>query len=72
MVSRRDFLKISALMGASAYFTTSQLGSFARAFAAVQMLGLSDPALQPKFANPVPDALAPGFKILTPKSKDRH
>ncbi len=61
MISRRDFLKISALMSASAYFTTSRLGSFAKAFAATQASGLSDPALQPKFLNAVPNALDPGF-----------
>ena len=67
MVSRRDFLKISALMGASAYFTTSRLGSFARAFAVAAIPGLSDPALQPKFKYPVPDALSPGFKYQADK-----
>jgi len=68
MLSRRDFLKISTLMGAGTYFATSKTGSFARAFAAAQIPGLSDPALQPKFANPVPDAMAPGF-IYQPDKK---
>jgi FtsP/CotA-like multicopper oxidase with cupredoxin domain len=36
---------------------------FRRARAASLIPGLSDPALQPKFVNPVPDALAPGFKF---------
>jgi FtsP/CotA-like multicopper oxidase with cupredoxin domain len=31
--------------------------------------GLSDPAQQPKFANPVPDALAPGFKFTSKRNR---
>jgi FtsP/CotA-like multicopper oxidase with cupredoxin domain len=61
VISRRDFLKFSAVAGASAYVATSRLGSFARAFAATQGPGLSDPALQPKFEAIVPNALDPGF-----------
>ncbi len=33
--------------------------------------GLSDPALQPKFVNPVPDALNPGFKFTSMNNKFR-
>ena len=69
MISRRDFLKISALMGASTYFTTSRLGSFARAFAAAQITGLSDPAAQPKFVNAVPNAADPAFSFNGKKNK---
>jgi len=42
-----------------------------RAYAATAAAGLSDPALQPKFATPVPDALAPGFKFY-PKNKSKN
>ncbi|MFC1997694.1 multicopper oxidase family protein [Chloroflexota bacterium] len=69
MISRRDFLKISSLMGAGTYFATSRLGSIASAFAATQGPGLSDPAEQPKFANAVPNALDPGFIFDTKKGK---
>ena len=33
-------------------------------------LGLSDPALQPMFANSVPDAMAPSFKFI-PNNKGK-
>jgi len=42
-----------------------------RALAASAKVGLSDPALQPKFANPVPDALSPGF-IYQPDKHGRY
>jgi FtsP/CotA-like multicopper oxidase with cupredoxin domain len=45
------------------------LGALSRAFAATQGPGLSDPALQPKFTNPVPNALNPGFIFDTSKGK---
>ena len=41
------------------------------ALAAPAAAGLSDPALQPKFAYPVPDALAPSF-IYQPDRKGRY
>jgi FtsP/CotA-like multicopper oxidase with cupredoxin domain len=69
MVSRREFLKLSAVLGASAYVTTSRLGSLSRAFAATQGAGLSDPAMQPKFANAVPNALDPSFIFDAKKGK---
>ncbi|MFT5730096.1 MAG: spore coat protein A [Desulforhopalus sp.] len=43
----------------------------ARVFAASAIPGLSDPAKQPKFVNPVPDALAPDF-IYRPDKKGRY
>ena len=59
MVSRREFLKIS---GASAgALAALRYGFLGRAFGATQGPGLSDPALQPKFASAVPNALDPGF-----------
>ena len=60
MVSRREFLKIGAVMGTGAYFA-SRFGGIGRALAATQGPGLSDPAMQPKFVNAVPNALDPGF-----------
>ena len=58
-VSRRQFLKIGG--GAAAAVMMSRQFKFMRAFAATQGPGLSDPAMQPKFANLVPNALDPGF-----------
>jgi hypothetical protein len=55
-MKRRDFSKIMAAAGAGAMLPWRKLRAVPAA------TGLSDPALQPKFANPVPDALAPGFK----------
>jgi FtsP/CotA-like multicopper oxidase with cupredoxin domain len=42
-----------------------------KAFGVPAAAGLSDPALQPKFVYPVPDALAPGF-IYQPDKKGRY
>jgi FtsP/CotA-like multicopper oxidase with cupredoxin domain len=71
MANRRQFIKYSGLTGFALY-ADSKLGWVRKAFAdpAVPGIGLSDPASQPMFAIEVPDALAPGFKILTPKSND--
>ncbi|MGD8753319.1 MAG: twin-arginine translocation signal domain-containing protein, partial [Anaerolineales bacterium] len=60
MVSRRDFLKVSAATSASALLAAK--GRFLqRALAAPLAHGLSDPALQPKFVENAPNALDPGF-----------
>jgi spore coat protein A len=67
-MSRRQVLKAGLYGGAAMMLPWRFLP--AKAFAAPAAAGLSDPALQPKFVNLVPDALAPGFKILTPKSND--
>jgi FtsP/CotA-like multicopper oxidase with cupredoxin domain len=56
-INRRDFVKLSTLAGAG----MAVPGWAGRAFAEVLASGLSDPALQPKFANLVPNALAPAF-----------
>jgi FtsP/CotA-like multicopper oxidase with cupredoxin domain len=65
MVSRREFLKLS---GASAgALAALRYGFLGRAFAADLGPGLSDPFLQPKFANEVPDALHPSFIYDTTK-----
>ncbi|MDX1449882.1 MAG: multicopper oxidase domain-containing protein, partial [Acidimicrobiia bacterium] len=59
MPTRRQFLRTTALGGAAMYFNV--FGAWGSAFAVPLAAGLSDPALQPKFANPVPNALNPGF-----------
>lgn len=61
MVSRRKFLKTS-VAAAVAASVSGQLW-IREAFGTPLAVGLSDPALQPKFANLVPDALSPGFKF---------
>ncbi len=68
MISRRDFLKISGAAGASAFLST-RAGFIRRALAVPLAVGLSDPAVQPKFFKYVPDALAPGFKYSSPNGK---
>jgi FtsP/CotA-like multicopper oxidase with cupredoxin domain len=69
MANRRQFIKYSGLTGFALY-ADSKLGWVRKAFAEVAAPGLSDPALQPKFMNMVPDALMPGFKYQ-PDSKGR-
>jgi FtsP/CotA-like multicopper oxidase with cupredoxin domain len=69
-MKRRDFIKRAGIAGAGLVLLPAgfkRLGLNATPASP----GLSDPVLQPKFVNLVPDALAPGFKILTPKSNDR-
>ncbi len=59
-VTRRDFMRLSA--GATAgLFIGSELGWPAPAAAVPLAVGLSDPALQPKFVNHVANALDPSF-----------
>ena len=58
MVSRREFLKLSGITAGGLALTSN---GFIRVLAETAAPGLSDPALQPKFAYPVPDALSPGF-----------
>ena len=60
MLSRREFLKLSGV-STFALYLAARGNPVMRALAASAKVGLSDPTLQPKFANPVPDALAPGF-----------
>ncbi len=66
MVSRREFMKLTGATVAG-FALSSQFG-FMRVLAETARDGLSDPALQPKFVNPVPDALSPGF-IYKPNKK---
>jgi FtsP/CotA-like multicopper oxidase with cupredoxin domain len=68
MANRRQFIKYSGLAGAG-LLAQSKLGWVRTVFAATQGPGLSDPALQPKFANPVPNALHPAFLYDTSRGK---
>ena len=69
MISRRQFLKLSAAAGAAVAAPASLPGfrvagsplSPQRVFADAAAAGLSDPALQPKFVELAPNALDPGF-----------
>ena len=67
-MDRRKFIKMGGATAAAAY--ASGRLSLLRALAAPAAAGLSDPALQPKFVNPVPDALAPPF-IFRPRGRGR-
>jgi FtsP/CotA-like multicopper oxidase with cupredoxin domain len=63
MVDRRMFLKTS-VAAAVAASVPGQLW-IREAFGTPLAANLSDPALQPKFVEPVPDALNPAFKFRT-------
>ena len=67
MISRRDFIKGGALAGIGAYMSAAKYSRVMRAFAAEQIPGLSDPAVQPKLVEIVPNALDPGFIYDTRK-----
>lgn len=66
MVSRRGFFKLAGAAGAAAMMTRVRWVSVLAQVAAV---GLSDPALQPKFVNAVPNAADPGFSFKGQKNK---
>jgi FtsP/CotA-like multicopper oxidase with cupredoxin domain len=66
-LTRRDFVKLSSMAGASAALPIWARPGWAEALAT----GLSDPASQPKFEYIVPNALAPGF-IYQPDQKGRY
>jgi spore coat protein A len=59
LLTRRQFVKASAMTGATLYFNV--LGGWGRAYAVPAAAGLSDPALQPKFVELAPNALDPAF-----------
>jgi spore coat protein A, manganese oxidase len=59
MISRRDFIRICGVSGGAAMVQ----GWTARLVAEPARYGLSDPALQPKFAYLVPNALDPAFRF---------
>ena len=67
-MDRRKFIKMGGATAAAAY--ASGRLSLLRALAGPAAVGLSDPALQPKFVNLVPDALAPPF-IFRPRGRGR-
>lgn len=72
MITRRRFLKYGAVAGAAAAMPWRRLVSPAHAVAFDSSVGyLSDPALQPKFATRVPNALHPDF-IYRPDRKGRY
>ena len=59
-MKRRDFMKTAGLAGAGLLIMP---GFTRRGLRAAPLIpGLSDPAIQPKFVNPAPNALDPGFK----------
>ena len=66
-VDRRDFLKLTGAVGVTAALPLSQWVARARAEGLID--GLSDPALQPKFVEYVPNALDPGFIYDTSSGK---
>ncbi len=66
MVSRREFFKIAGATSAAMMIARMR---WAGVLAAPAAAGLSDPALQPKFVNLVPDALSPGFKFTAKNNK---
>jgi len=68
MATRRQFIKYSGLAGAGLW-AQSKLGWVRNALAETQGPLLSDPAMQPMFANPVPNALDPGFIYKAKKGK---
>jgi FtsP/CotA-like multicopper oxidase with cupredoxin domain len=81
-LSRRDFLRTGAfalaglalpgrrdILNVTARSFTARNPAVRQILAVPAAAGLSDPALQPKFVNLVPDALAPGFKFTAKNSK---
>lgn len=66
-LTRRGFLKLS---GASSFamYLAARGNPMMKALAVPAAPGLSDPAMQPRFSNRVPDALDPGF-IYKPDKK---
>jgi spore coat protein A len=73
-MKRRDFLTLSVKAAMAAGFTGAIPASLLRthtAHAAILAAGLSDPAAQPLFTNPVPNALSAGFKYVPKNDKLR-
>ena len=71
-MTRRQVLKAGLIGGAGLVLGPAGfMRRMASAVPAAPGLGLSDPALQPKFTNMVPDALSPGF-IYQPDKKGRY
>jgi FtsP/CotA-like multicopper oxidase with cupredoxin domain len=73
-MKRRDFLTLSVKAAMAAGFTGAIPASLLKthtAHAAILSAGLSDPAAQPLFANPAPNALSAGFKYAPKNNKLR-
>ena len=73
-MKRRDFLTLSVKAAMAAGFTGAIPASLLKthtAHAAILSAGLSDPAAQPLFVNPVPNALSAGFKYVPKANKLR-
>jgi spore coat protein A len=68
-LTRRQMIKCGLAGGAGMILPWKF--NISRALAASAAPGLSDPSLQPKFVNPVPDAMAPGFKFTSMSNKFR-
>ena len=79
MVSRRDFLKIGAAAAGAGmmapWHVSAQQAGFSLGFKNAQAvplgIGLSDPAMQPKFVEVAPNALDPGF-MYTPDASGEY
>ena len=69
MVSRREFFKLAGATSAAMMVARMR---WAGVLAQSLFPGLSDPALQPKFAHLVPDALAPSFKYVPYNGKKKY
>ena len=73
-MKRRDFLTLSVKAAMAVGFTGAIPASLLKthtAHAAILSVGLSDPAAQPLFVNPVPNALSAGFKYVPKANKLR-
>ncbi len=71
-MKRRDFLTLSVKAAMAAGFTGAIPASLLKthtAHAAILAAGLSDPAAQPLFVNPVPNAMSAGFKFMPNNNK---
>ncbi len=71
-MKRRDFLTIGVKSAMAAGLTAAIPVSLLRthtAHAALLAAGLSDPAAQPLFINPAPNAMSAGFKYVTKNNK---
>ena len=64
MVSRREFFKLAGATSAAMMIARMR---WAGVLADTAAASLSDPALQPKFVNVVPDAMAPSFMYIPNK-----
>jgi spore coat protein A len=67
-MKRRDFIKISGVVGAGLMVPRFNR----RAIAAPAATALSDPALQPKFVETVPNALDPSFMFAPTRGKSYY